>query len=193
MVATNQPFGLKPVYHGGGGEVRAINMSGVIQSGYAASLGKFTPIKIDITTGYIIAGTTTGGILGVFDGCRYRPTGSSIYIETSYWVASTSYVAGTMQVWAFIDQAIVYEIQANGSLAQTSLGQQANMVNPGTVNALGFSTATISTTLVGTGTAGQLRIIDLAPRPGNAWGDAYTVVQVQIASQQYTAVANTLA
>jgi hypothetical protein len=33
-----------------------------------------------------------------------------------------------------------------------------------------------------------LRVIDLAPYPGNAWGDAYTIVRVQIARFQYAGI-----
>ena len=39
----------------------------------------------------------------------------------------------------------------------------------------------------GAGNSKQMRVVNLAPFPGNAWGDAYTVVQVQVAEHQYVA------
>jgi len=193
MSSTNAPFGLRPVAHLKGGEPRLVRIKSVIQSGYAASLGKYTPIKIDPTTGYIVVADNSTDFVGVFAGCSYRPTGQTLFTTTHYWVTGTTYQAGTMEVYAYIDENIIYEIQANGSLAQTAIGQQANLVNPGTVNGLGFSSSAISTTLVGTGNTDQLRILDVAYLPDNAWGDTYTVVNVQIAMHQFVSNKNTLA
>jgi cell wall assembly regulator SMI1 len=43
-------------------------------------------------------------------------------------------------------------------------------------------------TPLSTGTQGQLQILDLAPYPDNAWGDAFTIVRVQVARRQIAAV-----
>ena len=48
--------------------------------------------------------------------------------------------------------------------------------------------ATLVATPLSTGTQGQVQILDVAPYPGNAWGDAYTIVRVQIARRQTAAV-----
>jgi hypothetical protein len=45
----------------------------------------------------------------------------------------------------------------------------------------------ISTSLVGSGNVGDLRIIGLSNGVDNAWGDAFTVVQVQVARSQFVA------
>jgi hypothetical protein len=49
----------------------------------------------------------------------------------------------------------------------------------------GLSNCSINHTLAGAGAQKQLRIMDLAPYPDNAWGDTYTIVRVQIARHQY--------
>lgn len=193
MSATNQPFGLRPVGHLYGGDVRPTQIDGFISSGYAANIGFGTPIKINQTNGVIAAASTAEDICGVFAGCIYRKTGDSL-TTTGHWPTGTTYVAGTMSVSAYMDPATIYEVQANGSLAQTSIGQQADFNNPGTIDtATGYSQARISTTLVATGNPGQLRILELSDRLDNAWGDAFTVVKVQIARHQYVANKNTLA
>ena len=76
-----------------------------------------------------------------------------------------------------------YKIQANGSLAQTSVGDEADFVNPGSGSGV-WSTAQISTTLAGAGNQAQLRILGLATDVTTAWGDNYTDVVVEIARHQ---------
>ena len=56
----------------------------------------------------------------------------------------------------------------------------------------GLSAATISTTLAGTSAVGDMRIIGLYQGVDNAWGDAYTTVQVQISRSQYVATINAI-
>ena len=91
------------------------------------------------------------------------------------------------------DLNIVYEIQADGSMAQTSIGNEYIITNITSGNSTtGLSTATLgSATAVANGNQGQVRVVDLGQGVDNAWGDAYTVVRVQLASTnfygQYTA------
>jgi hypothetical protein len=91
------------------------------------------------------------------------------------------------------DPNIVYEIQADGSLAQTSIGDQADLSNTTAGSSTtGLSQCTLSTTLVGSGASAQMRIVDLAPYPDNAWGDAYTIVRATINESQFNASVNAI-
>lgn len=192
MSSTNMPFGLRPVGHQFGGDARPQLIKGFIASAYASAIGFGSPITLNPASGTVQIATTGQDIYGVFAGCQYLRTGASIQ-DVGYWPASTSYVAGTMQVLAYDDPGIVYEIQASGPLAQTAIGQQADFNNPGAVDTItGFSQARISTTLTTTGNAGQLRILNLGKGLDNAWGDAFTVVQVQINRSQLNASKNTI-
>jgi hypothetical protein len=88
---------------------------------------------------------------------------------------------------------VVYEIQAEGSIAQTALGQEFDITNPynpttGDPTLVGLSQATMGTTAASANATKTLRVIDLAPYPGNAWGDSYTIVRVQIAEFQYAGI-----
>ena len=93
----------------------------------------------------------------------------------------------------YSDPNIVYDIQADGSLAQTSVGDQANFSNitDGSTTT-GLSQCTISSSLACAGNVGDLRIIGLYNGVDNAWGDAYTVVQVQVSRSQYVATVNAI-
>jgi hypothetical protein len=56
-------------------------------------------------------------------------------------------------------------------------------------NGLGYSTCTISAT-TSSSTAAQLRVVGIATDIGNAPGDAYTIVQVQISEHQFVSTQN---
>ena len=112
---------------------------------------------------------------------------------SNYWPASTAYITGSCVAYYYSDPNIVYDIQADGSLAQTSIGDQANFTNiTAGSTTTGLSAATISTTLAGTSAVGDMRIIGLYQGVDNAWGDAYTTVQVQISRSQYVATINAI-
>ncbi len=182
MSSTNAPFGMRPAYHPTGLE-RADTYT--IGTGYATALYKGTPVLLN-TDGTLNVATVTNDFIGVFDGVEFTDSlGKPNY--SNFWPAAQVATAITAYVWD--DPDIVYEIQADGSIAATAVGAQADFsATPGSGNATtGLSSATISSSLETAGQQGQLRILRLAPYADNAWGDAYTVVQVQIAQHQYVA------
>ena len=96
--------------------------------------------------------------------------------------------ASDIVAYATTDPSIVYEIQANGSIAVADIGSQADFT---TITAgstvTGLSALMLDTaTLTNSGNA-SLRIIDIASGPDNVAGDSFTIVQVQIAEHQNVA------
>lgn len=178
---TSAPFGMRPVFHPSG-IMRARALDNGIASGYASSIFLGDPVRLT-STGQINVGTGSNSILGSFAGCEFVDTFGR-YRMSSYWPANTT---GTqVRAWFHDDPVLVYAIQANGPVAQAAVGDQANIVNPGTGNtSTGISAAALSSTLAGTGVQAILRIIDVYDDPNNAWGDAFTVVLTQIANHQY--------
>ncbi len=180
---TNAPFGMRPVYHPTGLD-RASTYT--IGTGYATALYKGTPVVLN-TDGTLNIGAVTADIIGVFDGVEFTDAlGKPNY--SNFWPAAQ---AGTNIVaWVWDDPDIVYEIAADGAIAATAVGAQSDFTTAaiGTGNATtGLSLATISSSVEAGGQQGQLRILRLAPYVNNAWGDAFTWVQVQIAQHQYVA------
>jgi hypothetical protein len=188
MSATSAPFGLRPSFHPSGLD-RAIALANGIASGYTSGILKGQPVALD-TSGNIIAATAGSAYQGAFAGHEWTDVSGRRQISNQ-WVANTAYVTGSEVTYYYSDPNIVYDIQANGSLAQTSIGDQANFasITAGSTTT-GLSQCMISTTLAGTGNVGDLRIINLTPQVDNAWGDAYTVVQVQVSRSQYVATVN---
>jgi len=191
MSATSAPFGLRPAFFPTGLE-RAQALANGITSGYASNILKGQPVVYGTTAnsgtlGTIIPATTSGTVTGAFAGVEWTDTTGRRRVS-NYWPASTT---GTAVVAYFYnDQQIIYEIQADGSMAQTTLGNEYNMnnVTAGSTTT-GLSQCTLnSSSAAGNGGQAQLRVVDLAPYPDNAWGDAYTIVRVQIVQTQWFGV-----
>ena len=188
MSSTSAPFGLRPSFHPSGLD-RAIALANGIASGYSSGILKGQPVALN-TSGNIIAATAGSAYQGAFAGHEWTDTTGRRQISNQ-WIANTAYTTGSEVTYYYSDPAIVYDIQANGSLAQTSIGDQANFasITAGSTTT-GLSQCMISTSLAGSGAVGDLRIINLSPGVDNDWGDAYTVVQVQVSRSQYVATIN---
>ena len=188
MSATNAPFGMRPAYFPTGLE-RAQALANGIASGYSSDILKGAPVKYT-TSGTINVLTSTEALVGSFQGVEWTDTTGRRRVS-NYWPASTT---GTQIVAYFYNAPnIVYEIQADGSVAQTAVGDNANFSNlTAGSNVTGLSQCTMSASLTGTSTYGQLRIVDLAPYADNAWGDAYTIVRVTISLHQFVATINAI-
>ena len=181
MSTTSQPFGLRPAYSPSG-VVRPTAYA--IATGYASNILQNQPVKIG-TDGTIQAAAIGDRFIGTFQGVEFTDSDGRRRVSNK-WTASTA--ATDIVAYVTLDPTIVYEIQANGSIAVTDIGKQADFT---TITAgstvTGLSALMLDTaTLTDTGNA-SLRIIDLAPGPDNAFGDSYTVVQVQIAEHQNVA------
>ena len=190
MSTTNAPFGLRPAYHPSGLD-RAQALAGGITSGYANNILKGQPVAYSASNGVIIPLTTnpaSGSAVawsGAFSGVEWTDTTGRRRVS-NYWPANTAYTTGSCVAYFYNDQNIVYEIQADGSMAQTTIGNEYNFTNvTNGSTTTGLSQATLgASTAVGNGSQGQMRVVDLSPVPGNAWGDSYTIVRVVVAASQ---------
>ena len=189
MSATSAPFGLRPAFFPTGLE-RAQALANGITSAYSTDILKGQPVKYN--NGVINEVTSTEAFVGAFAGVEWTDTTGRRRVS-NYWPALTTYQAGSCIAYFYNDPLIVYEIQADGAVAQTSIGDNANFSNlTAGSNVTGLSQCTMSSSLTGSSTFGQLRIVDLAPYPDNAWGDAYTIVRVQVAEHQFVATLNAI-
>jgi hypothetical protein len=190
MSATNAPFGMRPAFHPSGLD-RAQAIAGGIASGYSSDILKGQAVKLN-SSGNIVQAAAGDSFQGAFAGVEWTDTTGRRRVS-NYWPASTAYQTGSCVAYFYNDPNIVYEIQADGSLAQTAIGDMADLSNATAGSTTtGLSACTISTTLVGSGNSAQLQIVDLAPYVDNAWGDAYTIVRVTINESQYRATVNAI-
>lgn len=188
MSATNAPFGLRPAYHPSGLDRATVLADGILST-YSSNILKGQPVKM-ATTGVIQAAAAGDAFLGAFDGVEWTDTTGRRRVS-NYWPANTAYQTGSCLAYYYDDPNIVYEIQGDGSMTQNMVGAESDLSNTtdGSTTT-GLSQCTISTSVVAAGSGAQMRIINLAPYPGNAWGDSYTIVRATVAKHQYAQIAS---
>ena len=195
MSATSAPFGLRPAYFPTGLE-RAQALANGITSGYATNILKGQAVQYSPNAGVILpvldTTTNSGLVSGAFAGVEWTDTTGRRRVS-NYWPASTAYIAGSCVAYFYNDQQIVYEIQTDATMAQTAIGNEANLSNfAAGSTTTGLSQATLSATLAGSGSAAQFRIVDLAPYADNAWGDPFVIVRVQVSKPQFISTVNAI-
>lgn len=189
MSATSAPFGLRPAFHPSGLD-RAQALADGIVSAYPSAILKGQPVKY-VTGGVIEPAAAGDAFVGAFAGVEWTDTTGRRRVS-NYWPANTAYQTGSCVAYFYNDPNIVYEVQAAGSLPQSSLGDEADLSNTTAGSTTtGLSQCTLSTTLAGAGNTAQMRIVDLAPYPGNAWGDSFTIVRATVAKFQFATTAGT--
>lgn len=183
MSAILAPFGLKPLYHPSG-VVRPKAMD--FASGYNTNVFQYGLVALGAPASGLIAGPVAGPIIGCLLGVEYQPNDGTGRRYSNRWPANQ--VTLNNVAYYTDDQLITYEIQANGSIAETQVGNQANATAEVGNTTTGFSTQALDTATLSTAGNALLKIVGLTPGPTNAYADAFTVVQVQIANHQFTAI-----
>lgn len=178
---VNAPFGLRPVYHPSG-YVRP--QAFTLVDNYSATLLQNQPVKI-ASDGTLNPAAIGDAFIGTFQGVEFTDSDGRRRVSNK-WVASTT---GTQIIaYATSDPYIVYEIQSNGTVDVTNIG---NQYNTGTITA-GSTTTGLSAVVMDTGTIStsgnaQMRLIGITPGPDNAFGDTYVICQVEISKHQNVA------
>lgn len=186
MSSVNAPFGLRPAFKEGGTPV-SVQKAGSIVSGYASNIFLYAPVQIETgsATGTLQLAAAAGRAIGSFLGVEYNAAGNRRFVS-NFWPAAT--VATGIVAYYTMDPYLTYEIQGSGSIAQLSMGNQFNWTVNNTTS--GNSTTGISNVALDIASGGAnkgLRIVGLTPGPDNDWGDAFTIVQVQISQHQNVA------
>lgn len=197
MPTTSAPFGLRPAFHPSGLDraqalangIQAVSTSGNVSAGYATTILKGQPVKMN-TAGYIEVAAAGDSFLGAFAGVEWTDSTGRRRVS-NYWPANESFLVGSVVAYFYSDPNIVYEIQTDGTVAQSVIGGEADLSNTTAGSTTtGLSQATLSNSVAGSGTA-QMRIIDIAPYPDNAWGDSFVIVRATIAEYQFAGAAGT--
>jgi hypothetical protein len=186
MSSASAPFGLRPSSHPSG-VIRP--STGTITSATAANIFMNQPVRIDPTTGDILpagagAGTT---FVGVFQGVEYTNAQGRRTVS-NWWPTGTvtQDTDGGNIVTYTQDPFITYAIQANGSVARTSLGAMGSYTAASGSTGTGLSTQMLDTATLADA-ADQMQIMGITKGPDNDWGDAFTIVDVQISQHQLLA------
>jgi hypothetical protein len=185
MSSTSAPFGLRPAFHPSGLD-RAQALAGGIASAYGSNILKGQPVKYNKGVGTIVIATAGAAWSGAFAGVEWTDTTGRRRVS-NYWPTGTTYIAGSCIAYFYNDNNIVYEIQTNATIAQTSIGNEYNFASATAGSATtGLSAAMLGvSTAVGDGAQGDMRVVDIAPYQDNEWGDTYVIVRVVNAYSQF--------
>lgn len=192
MTSSAVPFGMLPVQQLSAG----YNTQGFetlpIADGYATAIYNGDVVK-PATTGYVQkdTGTSTLTPIGVFVGCSYVDPNIKYWLNSNYWIASTTsgITTGPEQPFAKVvtDPNAVFAIQADGSIPLTALFANAAIIQTaGSAAGGGRSKNALDSASIDTTSTLPLRIVGLAPLPDNDWADTYTVVLVKFNNHQLT-------
>jgi hypothetical protein len=181
MTATAAPFGLRPVRHLSGGEIRTQGFQNGVADGSTAVFYMGQPLKW--SSGYLVAATAGDlTVAGVFAGCEYIDTASSRFHA---WQTSTTYGGVTTSKNVLIhmhtDPNIIFQIQGSTAVAITDRGRYADFTGSGGSTITGDSAIALGTP---GGSVANLLILDKFEIPENDWGTGYPIVEVVFAEHQ---------
>jgi hypothetical protein len=185
MSATATPYGMRPVGVLGGRVNNNAFNSYKIASATAVNI--FYGDVVKLTSDGVVTkdtGTATLTPIGVFVGCRFTNPTTKELTFSQYWPTGT--VASDAFAYVVDDPFAVFQIQANGSLAQTTLGNNAEIVQTAGSTAIGTSKNALNAASADTTDTLPLRIVAFVDGPDSAVGDAFTDVIVKFNNHQLT-------
>lgn len=140
MANADLASGFKVVQSGFGGTPGRLNEY-PIATAYATALGYGDIVKL-VADGSIELATASNPYVGVFQGVKYVASDGSIVYRKN-WIAATAEKSGTT-ILALVadDPGAIYEVIADTSTTQASVGQFADLV-ASTVDANGNSTMSV--------------------------------------------------
>lgn len=182
MATTAAPYGLLPINLIGGQ-----SFTGGSIRDYAMTVNSATAIfKGDIVAVGVSSGgqptaltttptTATRGLVGVAVGCSYVDPVLKYQVFANYLPAG-AITAGYTNVFIRVveDPDQLYQVQANGSIARTQIGLNAELANFGGSTTSGNSTIALQATTPANTATYAVRIVDLVVGPFSTPGDLYT-------------------
>ena len=185
MSTTSAPRGLKPIGILGGAPFAGSTREYLIKSGYSTAIFNgdvvgFADVANSTDDGHLVRETAAGEVnpIGVFLGVSYTDPNTSQPTFKQHYPGSIS--ASDIKAVVAVHPHTLYEVQADGAVAQTSLGMTIDLVQTSSGNTTTGNSglqADASTASVG----GELfKIVDFVNRPGSSVGDAFTDLVVML-------------
>ena len=185
MSTTSAPRGLKPIGILGGMPFAGSTREYLIKSGYSTAIFNgdvvgFANVASSTDDGHLVRETAAGEVnpIGVFLGVSYTDPNTSQPTFKQHYPGSIS--ASDIKAVVAVHPHTLYEVQADGAVAQTRLGMTIDLVQTSSGNTTTGNSglqADADTASVG----GELfKIVDFVNRPGSSVGDAYTDLVVML-------------
>lgn len=168
MSNRDSPDGLRAVRRLGGGAITLAEHT--IASGYGTTIGTGDLVKHSGTGKNVERCAAGERAAGVFAGCKFvTADGEEKY--SRHWPAAQTIKSGTKAIaYVYEDPNIVFEIQADGALAETAIGNVADIVTTAANATTGNSDMELGVASLSAAGSAQLKILELVPRAGNDYG-----------------------
>ncbi len=176
MASSATPMGAEPVgtLSASGsftGKVRHIKIANaygtdIFYGDFVKLVAAGTVEKAAVTTA-VVAGT-----VGIFVGCSYTDPGTSQPTFNQYFPASTA--ADDIVAYVVDDPKLLFQMQGDGSIAQTGLGNNVSAVSTAGSTSIGRSKNALDASTIATTNSLPLRIVDFVDGPDSAVGDSFT-------------------
>jgi len=185
MATTAAPYGLKAVNLVGGQPYAGSTRLLKIASGYASNIFNGSVVSV-VAAGTVEIVSEVGsnadpfpaGTVGVFVGCSYTDPNTKQKLFKQYWPSGT--VASDAVAYVIDDPDVVFQIQADDTLAQTALGINIPVVNPTAGDTVtGNSTMAADASAIAVTNTLAFKIIDFVDSTTSSVGDTYTDVLVK--------------
>tara|TARA_E500000318_G_scaffold28828_1_gene28876 strand:+ start:7257 stop:7853 length:597 start_codon:yes stop_codon:yes gene_type:complete len=185
MASTSSPRGLKPIGILGGMPFAGSTREYLINSGYGTAIFNgdvvgFANVASSSDDGYLVRETAAGEVnpIGVFLGVSYTDPNTSQPTFSQYYPGSIT--ASDIKAVVAVHPHTLYEVQADGAVAQTSLGMTGDLVQTSSGSTItGNSGLQFDADTASVG--GELfKIVDFVERAGSSVGDAYTDLVVML-------------
>jgi len=146
-----------------------------ITGSYGTAIFQGDFVKITATGTVEKAAVTTGlvaGICGIFMGCVYTDPTTGQVTHSNQWPASNA--AADPMALVCDDPDLLFQMQGDGTIAQTGLGNNVQAISTAGSTAIGRSKNALDASTIATTNTFPLRIIDFVDGPDSAVGDTYT-------------------
>ncbi len=177
MATTATPRGLVPVKLLGDRPYNHGYSRYQIASTYNTDIYKGDIVQL-VTAGTIEkdTGTATATPIGVFMGVQYTDPNLGYLVHSQRWPANT--VATDALAYVAADPDLIFEIQADGIVAQTALNANFGVTQGAGDNTTQLSGVDLDIATINSTSTLPLRLVGFVDRPGSAVGDAFTDVYV---------------
>ena len=195
MSTTSAPRGLKPIGLLGGMPFAGSTMEISIDSGYATAIFNGDVVGYaDVTNGTGTAGTLVRepvanevNPIGVFLGCSYTDPNTGQPTHRQYYPGGIS--ATDIVAVVSVNPMTLYEVQADGQLAQAKLGQTIDLAQTASGNTTTGNSGIQADASTAAITGKCWRIVDFVDRPGSTINDAYTDIIVMMNQSEHALMA----
>jgi hypothetical protein len=165
MANLDAPFGFRVVGELGSEVQNAGTSKYLIASGETDVIYKGDVVTLETAGTITVSGNATTANIGVFNGCFYNDPTTQKPTWSNYYPGSITPTVGNIEAFIYDDPNKLFEVQANGTLAQTAVGDNADQVYAAGSTINGASKSELGSVAGGTA---QFRIIRICEDPSNS-------------------------